>query len=42
MPVADIAAQLGQSTGSLKTALCRLRLALADCVRKRLSPLTAS
>jgi RNA polymerase sigma-70 factor (ECF subfamily) len=42
MPVADIAAQLGQSSGSLKTALCRLRLALADCVRKRLSPLTVS
>jgi len=37
MPVAEIAAQLGQSIGSLKTALCRLRLSLADCVRRRLS-----
>jgi len=35
-PIADIAAQVGQSLGSVKTALCRLRLALADCVRKRL------
>jgi len=35
-PIADIAAQLGQSLGSVKTALCRLRLALAECVRKRL------
>ena len=36
-PIADIAAQLHQSLGSIKTALCRLRLALADCVRKRLT-----
>jgi RNA polymerase sigma-70 factor, ECF subfamily len=36
-PLAEIAAQLGQSLGSVKTALCRLRLALADCVRKRLA-----
>ena len=35
-PIADIAAQLGQSLGSVKTALCRLRLALAECVRKRI------
>lgn len=35
-PLADIAAQLGQSLGSVKTALCRLRLVLAECVRKRL------
>jgi len=35
-PLADIAVQLGQSLGSVKTALCRLRLALAECVRKRL------
>ncbi len=35
-PVATIAAQLRQSVGSVKTALCRLRLALAECVRKRL------
>ena len=35
-PIADIAAQIGQSLGSVKTALCRLRLALADCVRQRL------
>lgn len=41
MPIAELAAHLGQSTGSLKTALCRLRLALAECVRKRLKPLTA-
>ena len=34
--IADIAAQIGQSLGSVKTALCRLRLALADCVRQRL------
>ena len=36
-PLADIAVQLGKSLGSVKTALCRLRLALADCVRKRLA-----
>jgi RNA polymerase sigma-70 factor (ECF subfamily) len=42
MPVAELAALLGQSAGSVKTALCRLRLALADCVRKRLEPLSAS
>lgn len=35
-PIAQIAVQIGQSLGSVKTALCRLRLALADCVRKRL------
>ena len=35
-PVAAIADQLGQSVGSVKTALCRLRLALADCVKKKL------
>ena len=35
-PITDVAAQIGQSLGSVKTALCRLRLALADCVRKRL------
>lgn len=35
-PIAEMAAQLGQSLGSVKTALCRLRLALAECVRKRL------
>lgn len=35
-PIADIAQQLGQSLGSVKTALCRLRLALAECVRKRI------
>lgn len=35
-PLADIAAQLGQSLGSVKTALCRLRIALAECVRKRI------
>jgi RNA polymerase sigma-70 factor (ECF subfamily) len=35
-PVAAIAEHLGQSVGSVKTALCRLRLALADCVRKRI------
>jgi RNA polymerase sigma-70 factor, ECF subfamily len=35
-PIAEIATQLGQSTGSLKTALCRLRVALADCVKKRI------
>lgn len=34
--IADMAAQLGQSIGSVKTALCRLRLALAECVRKRI------
>ncbi len=41
-PISDIAEQLGRSTGSLKTALCRLRIALADCVRKRLEQLTAA
>jgi len=35
-PLAAIAAQLGQSLGSVKTTLCRLRFALAECVRKRL------
>ena len=35
-PIAEIAAQLGQSLGSVKTMLCRLRGALAECVRKRL------
>jgi len=35
-PIAEMAAQLGQSIGSVKTALCRLRLALAECVRKRI------
>jgi RNA polymerase sigma-70 factor (ECF subfamily) len=35
-PIAEMAAQLGQSLGSVKTALCRLRLALAECVRKRI------
>jgi RNA polymerase sigma-70 factor, ECF subfamily len=35
-PIADVATQLGQSLGSVKTALCRLRVALADCVKKRL------
>lgn len=37
-PLAGIAAALGQSLASIKTSLCRLRLALADCVRKRLQP----
>jgi RNA polymerase sigma-70 factor, ECF subfamily len=36
-PVADIATRLGQSVGSVKTALCRLRTVLAECVRKRLT-----
>lgn len=35
-PVTTIAALLRQSVGSVKTALCRLRLALAECVRKKL------
>ena len=35
--VADIAAQLRQSVGSVKTALCRLRFALAECVRKKIN-----
>ena len=34
--VAAVSAQLRQSVGSVKTALCRLRLALAECVRKKL------
>jgi RNA polymerase sigma-70 factor (ECF subfamily) len=34
--VAAVAAQLRQSVGSVKTALCRLRAALAECVRKKL------
>ena len=34
--IAEIAAQRGQSLGSVKTTLCRLRGALAECVRKRL------
>lgn len=41
-PITDIAAHLGQSVGSVKTALCRLRMALSDCVRKRLSQTPAS
>ncbi len=36
-PLAEIADQLSQSLGSVKTAMCRLRLALAECVRKRLA-----
>ena len=36
-PIAEMAAQLGQSVGSVKTALCRLRLVLAECVRKRIA-----
>jgi RNA polymerase sigma-70 factor, ECF subfamily len=32
-----IAAQLRQSTGSVKTALCRLRLALAECVKGKMA-----
>lgn len=36
LPIAEVAAHLGQSIGSVKTALCRLRLALAECVRKRI------
>ena len=36
-PLTEIAAQLGQSLGSVKTALCRLRAALAECVRQRLA-----
>jgi RNA polymerase sigma-70 factor (ECF subfamily) len=35
-PITTLAVQLGQSVGSVKTALCRLRLALAECVRKRI------
>lgn len=35
-PVTVIATRLGQTAGSVKTALCRLRLALAECVRKKL------
>ena len=35
-PISEIAEQLSQSLGCVKTALCRLRLALADCVRRRL------
>ena len=35
-PVAVIATQRRQSVGSVKTALCRLRLALAGCVQKKL------
>ena len=35
-PVAVMATQLRQSVGSVKTALCRLRLALAECVRRKL------
>ena len=38
-PVGVIAVQLGQSAGSVKTALCRLRLILAECVRKKLNNL---
>ena len=40
-PISTIAGQLGQSVTSLKTALCRLRLALGDCVRKKLNHLEA-
>lgn len=40
--VATIASQLGQSAGSLKTALCRLRIALSECARKRLAARGAS
>lgn len=36
-PLAEIADHLGQSLGSIKTALCRLRTALAECVRQRLA-----
>lgn len=35
-PIGDVASALGQSLGSVKTALCRLRLSLAECVRRRL------
>jgi RNA polymerase sigma-70 factor, ECF subfamily len=35
--VSVIATQLRQTVGSVKTALCRLRLALAECVRKKLT-----
>lgn len=34
--VTQIATELGQSLGSTKTALCRLRSALSDCARKRM------
>ena len=40
-PISTIAGQLGQSVTSVKTALCRLRLALGDCVRKKLNHLEA-
>jgi RNA polymerase sigma-70 factor, ECF subfamily len=42
LPIAEIATQLGQSLGSLKTSLCRLRLSLGECVRRRLALSTAS
>jgi RNA polymerase sigma-70 factor, ECF subfamily len=35
--ISALASQLGQSIGSVKTALCRLRLALSDCANKRLA-----
>lgn len=35
-PITEMAARLGQSVSSVKTALCRLRLALAECIRKRI------
>ncbi len=41
-PIADIAAHLGQSVGSVKTTLCRLRMALSECVSKRLAQTPAS
>ena len=34
--VALIAAELGQTLGSVKTTLCRMRASLSDCARKRL------
>jgi RNA polymerase sigma-70 factor (ECF subfamily) len=36
-PVDVIAARLRQSVGSVKTALCRLRLALSECARRKLN-----
>jgi RNA polymerase sigma-70 factor, ECF subfamily len=41
-PLGDIASTLGQSLASVKTALCRLRVALADCVRRRINVTTPS
>jgi RNA polymerase sigma-70 factor (ECF subfamily) len=40
--VAQIAAELGQSLGSTKTALCRMRAALSECAHKRLLQLHSS